>query len=369
MMCTLLGKIKARAGVYRNYALLKRRVKANQWAADAPSVLFRLTDIRQEPYYFPVVFALHEAGYNVFIADHPKFIGNASGPGRFIYELSRVTICTRPAVPVDLLVTDSRKVFAAPGTCGKKVLLLPQTPGTGEGNKPRLPYPMHPNAYHFRYFEKLAGLRGGARKCRILFSGNTDAAAYSNPVIGRVHGKLNRIEVVGALLRHLDGPCLRVIRTKEDLAGQPEAYFPGARLYLWQWSPAASRGLEIRVPNDQWHDFLATGDFFLCCPGIVIPQSHNAIEAMAVGTIPILQYAEYFHPALAHGINCIAFSGEADLVEKIREVVRMDAGAVARMRRNVIAYYEKYLHHAAVAAMLAGVPEGGTQVYYYNEVV
>lgn len=369
MLRTLLGKIRARVGVYRNYMLLKRRAKANHWAFSTPSVLFRLTDIRQEPYYFPVVFALHEAGYNVFIDDHIMFIGNASGPGRFIYELSRVTICTKPAVPVDLLVTDCRKSFATPGPCRKKVLLLPRTSGAGKGNKPQLPYPMHPNAYRFRYFDKLAGLRGQERKCRVLFSGNTDEAAYSNPVIGRVHGKLNRVEVIGALLRHLDGACLRVVKTKEDLIGQTEAYFPGIRLYLWQWSPAASRGLDIRVPNEQWHDFLATGDFFLCCPGIVIPQSHNAIEAMAVGAIPILQYAEYFHPALAHGVNCIAFSGEADLVEKIWEVMRMDASAVARMRLNVIAYYEKYLHHATVAAMLAGVPEGGTEVYYYNEVV
>jgi hypothetical protein len=210
-------------------------------------------------------------------------------------------------------------------------------------------------------------LRKQERKCRILFSGNTDPVAYQNPLIRRRFNKLTRVEVINALLANLpSGACL-VVRKKEDEAIAGREYFNGAVLYLWQWSPTQSANLQIRVANHDWHAFLASGDFFLCLSGVVIPQSHNAIEAMSVGTIPILQYAEYFHPPLQHNLNCITFSGEADLLKGIAYILSLSQDKIRAMRKAVIAYYEQYLRHDTAANVIGNLPKGSHKAYFYNE--
>lgn len=50
----------------------------------------------------------------------------------------------------------------------------------------------------------------------------------------------------------------------------------------------------FRIPAQKWLDVVAKSDFFLCAPGVQIPLCHNAIESMAVGTIPITNYPDWF---------------------------------------------------------------------------
>jgi hypothetical protein len=92
-----------------------------------------------------------------------------------------------------------------------------------------------------------------------------------------------------------------------------------------------------------WLDTVSKSDFFLCFSGVELPMCHNAIEAMAVGTIPIISYADWFFPALEHKKNAIVFKDEKDLVEKVNEVFQMPQEQIAEMRRNVLKYYETHL--------------------------
>ena len=48
---------------------------------------------------------------------------------------------------------------------------------------------------------------------------------------------------------------------------------------------------------------------------------HNAIEAMAVGTVPVLEYASLFSPPLEHGVNCIDLSSFEDIDDAIKEIL------------------------------------------------
>jgi hypothetical protein len=56
-------------------------------------------------------------------------------------------------------------------------------------------------------------------------------------------------------------------------------------------------------------------NFFLACPGFIMPYSHNVVEAMSVGAIPVIQdtYAHMFFPTLKHNINAIIFTDLGDL--------------------------------------------------------
>src|SRR5205823_2507023 len=54
--------------------------------------------------------------------------------------------------------------------------------------------------------------------------------------------------------------------------------------------------------------FIGACDFFLAPPGCAMPLSHNLIEAMSLGAIPILNYGDYLDPPLRDGVDCLAFS-------------------------------------------------------------
>lgn len=90
-------------------------------------------------------------------------------------------------------------------------------------------------------------------------------------------------------------------------------------------------------------DVIARADFFLCPPGIVMPMSHNLIEAMAIGTIPITSYPEWLSPRLEHMKNCIVFDNEDDLIEKIHLALEMSEAQKAELRDNAVKYYEQNL--------------------------
>ena len=64
---------------------------------------------------------------------------------------------------------------------------------------------------------------------------------------------------------------------------------------------------------------------------------------MAVGSIPIINYPEWFDPHLEHLKNCIAFDDKTDLLVKLNDVLKMGAEQVARMRQRVIDYYDENL--------------------------
>lgn len=94
-----------------------------------------------------------------------------------------------------------------------------------------------------------------------------------------------------------------------------------------------------------------------------MPMCHNAIEAMAVGTIPLLEYPEYFHPPLQTGVNCIAFQGQSNLLEQVKRIKNMSREEVYQLRKAVISYYEKYLAPSAWVERLADDKEVDTLVF------
>jgi hypothetical protein len=82
---------------------------------------------------------------------------------------------------------------------------------------------------------------------------------------------------------------------------------------------------------------------FLAPPGFQMPQCHNIIEAMAVGCIPLTNYADWFSPPLTDGENCFRFHDRKDLQERIASILATDQAALNAMRRRVIDYYDRHL--------------------------
>lgn len=169
----------------------------------------------------------------------------------------------------------------------------------------------------------------------VFFFGNMDPKAYVRNEVQAVFGCFNRM--------HL----LQLVRS--EFADQ--VYEPH------KLGALDARGERHIVLVDRAHAHIDTRnllpilsryDFFLAPSGVVMPLCHNLVEALCAGCIPILQHPHLMEPPLRHGVDCLSFTTEQELVELLRNVPMMDAGTVLQMRRNALAYYQRYLTPEAV---------------------
>ena len=81
---------------------------------------------------------------------------------------------------------------------------------------------------------------------------------------------------------------------------------------------------------------------------------HNVIEAMSVGTIPLIEYGDRFAPSLRDGVNAICFRGLSGLKDALDRIDRLTTQQRAALRGNVIEYYEQHLRGDRFLAGLRG---------------
>jgi hypothetical protein len=202
--------------------------------------------------------------------------------------------------------------------------------GCQVGEPITVPFFMHPLIYFLKKNKKLESYRLSRRSVRVFFGGNMTKDIYNNQRL-KQQGHITRHEAITALL----ASCLdvKVVKDEKELT-----LTLGKDQYL-----NACRLLEGRTSALHWLKLIARSDFFLCFSGTDYPLCHNAIEAMAVGTIPIISYYDWFDPPLEHTKNAIVFSEADDLVEKVRDVLAMSFEEIKKMRNEVILYYGTYL--------------------------
>lgn len=217
------------------------------------------------------------------------------------------------------------------------------------------PYTMHPAQTEWATAERIRQLRCTPRMMRAFFAG--DSKGYVRRWVRYPEQKLPRQEVVRTLKERL-GDDLIAVADADEIAQHCAAG------YSWRFVLSDSG---TGIAPEQWLPTMALADFFLCPPGIVMPMCHNVIEAMAVGTIPLISYAEWFHPNLKHLHDCVVFGGPDDLVEKLRLVLAMPPADVARMRANVIDYYESHLRPQVVVQALESRPEAEVTLLLHTE--
>jgi hypothetical protein len=144
-------------------------------------------------------------------------------------------------------------------------------------------------------------------------------------------------------------------------------------LLRWLQQPAASHALclidsrKVWIPVDRWLEVLSAFDCFIATPGYCMPHAHNLMEAMAVGTVPILQYHRHLHPPLVPGRECLSFSGPDDLLHIVGQVLHMDDADIARLREGVLQYYSSHVDPCAVISRLFSLAaEGKANPVFFN---
>ncbi len=209
--------------------------------------------------------------------------------------------------------------------------------GSQRGHWYVMPYTMHPLSYASGQDESLCRFRVTSPSMRLFFAGNMDARTYVNP---RNHdlfsrfGILSRPSVIKAIAHGLGDDVLFV--TDGDQMERLLRADDARTCVLVDRATYAIR-------QDDWLAVLSRGDFFLCPPGVVQPLCHNAIEAMAVGTIPLVNYPEWFTPPLEDMKTCVVFTDEEELIQRAKYILALDRVQIEQMKRQIIDYYEDHL--------------------------
>ncbi|PTY36336.1 hypothetical protein BGP77_03245 [Saccharospirillum sp. MSK14-1] len=203
------------------------------------------------------------------------------------------------------------------------------------------PFPLFPGVYQRGQDLQLEELRRQPRLWDCFFGGQSAANKYDTDWVRTVYGRVTR-------KRYLE-------IAKETVQSHPAAIVePNSGEQLSHWEHQAVKGAVFirneccKIQVEQWLATLARARFFFACPGVRYPMSHNAVEALAVGTVPIIEYGDDFYPALEDGVNCLGFNGEEGLRQAIERALAMPIDEWETLSKNAIRYYEDYAKPEAV---------------------
>jgi hypothetical protein len=213
--------------------------------------------------------------------------------------------------------------------------------GIREKNSFHFPMTQHPLMYHAGWWNEEIPLI--KRKMSVFMAGNLDANVYTQTSLGGAFNICSRFTVYEFLK---NSQQLFEMERIQDLYEYLEGEYDQDIVLV--------NRLKFDVPMDKLRNLLSRFSFFLALPGMIMPFSHNIIEAMSCGCIPLIEekYASMFSPPLKHQTHVILFSGLEDLAEKISLIFHMDDGSVESMRRNVQEYYEEHLTPHKVIAKI-----------------
>jgi hypothetical protein len=185
--------------------------------------------------------------------------------------------------------------------------------------------------------------RENHRRARILYAGSCDHH-YAEQVCGLPGRRLSVERVRTGLFPLEQNPVTSGSRFR--------------RRFVYPGGPIDQVFVELGFNRQPWEWLYVLGlaDFFLCLPGREMPMCHNAVEAMAVGSIPILSYPDWFHPPLEDGKNCIVFCSDDELVPAIRRALAMSEREIRVLRESATKYYETWLTESASARRLLSGP-------------
>ena len=312
------------------------------------SMLFVLDDERlyrdrdgSGRYAYLIMNSFSESGYNIYFYKKVSLLRffQFGIRGRAIYSIKNLKFITRlpdnsedmnlafDSVREDILRRKWKKITYVN-------VLKPTFCKVGEVIS--IPYFLHASMYQYNVISSLEGCRENQRKMRIFFGGNTLRSGYDFQSIKNIYNQLNRHEALSAVLGAGD-KRIKVVENKERFYKLLNGDNYINEFYIYQTDKLPP------IVNKDWLNIVSKSDFFLCFSGTDLPMCHNAIESLAVGTIPIISYPDWFFPPLEHRKNAILYSGKEDLINKINEVFEMSSDEIEAMRKNAIMYYENNL--------------------------
>lgn len=316
---------------------------------DTPLVVFDFRDTRidgpQGRRFYCLFMYFIRAGFYPVLRENYLVLGNIKEKHKklCLQEHFSVLLYERDLPQGYLLVTD--KWFSGLAHKAKKIISVNYQPDyhTGDACFP-MPFPMFPPIYAMQQDLHLENYREQQRQWQIFFGGDAEPGKYNKKSIRKIYAKLSRAQLLECLKKSLATD--EIIELHSDAVRQSAEQEHHAGLVVMNTR-------QCKVPPERWLGILARSRFFLACPGVRYPMSHNIIEAMAVGSIPITQYPEMFFPPLEAGKNCLTFNNETELQQAINNAMTMSEHAITTMAQAATDYYDNYLSPVASIQRLA----------------
>lgn len=198
-------------------------------------------------------------------------------------------------------------------------------------NEYYIPMTMHPLFYKTgKWREKIPQTK---RKNSVFMIGNFDPNAYSSIEFPLFHVN-SRIEILNTLKKE---SCFLNVNSTSELNHFLKSVSDRKCILIDR------RNFSIELEN--LRSTLGHFHFFMACPGVAIPHSHNLIEALSVGCIPIIQekYAQMLFPPLENMVNAIIFTDMQQLIKVINMAFEMNQFDLVNMQKNVLKYYNEFL--------------------------
>jgi len=335
------------AVLFVDYLIINIRHNRKKLPENKKTILFTLEDDRlfrdrdgSGRYAYMTLNIFNNGGYTVYLYKKMNFrnyryLGNY---GRLIYSIKNLKI-------INVLPENTEEIIYAFDTYVKEAIErkwkkkvyvnILKSPHYVLGNVTSIPYYFHPLMYKNKQNKIVHTFRSNTRKIKIFFGGNFTAKYYDNSDLKTYYNQMTRREGIRAALSL--GEHIEVFENADHFHKRIYGEDFINKCIILQ----TDHTFPIK-PRD-WLNIVSSSNFFLCLSGTDLPMCHNVIESMAVGTIPIIAYQDWFFPPLEHKKNAILYSGKEDLIVKIQEVLAMSVEEIKQLQQNTIEYYEKYL--------------------------
>jgi len=316
-----------------------RRAGALLWEVAASSVRYtyssdkkiyaEIEKIRRR-YVFQLLNVLSFTDYEVHVGVGPgtvdKYVGQREG-FRISDANNHRSVLTRPASRDEyIFLSDQKRELTRASGWKKKVYVDDDCFGE-DATSFSVPFGVHPAQVLAARDRELGRYRAQDSEATLLFAGACQPGEYATDEITDLFGKVPRNALYDMLRRILEEEDYTTTRDPERLLGADGKV--DAALFV------LSDGVDNRVAKEEWLRVLAAAEFFVAGPGVYMPMSHNAIEALAVGTIPIIEYPELFAPDLSAEGACVPFSGRKEFEEQVRSCLAMDRASRKELKRLV----------------------------------
>lgn len=285
------------------------------------AVVIQLKHPHFKRYLYLFIKFLYLEGYTIYIK--PNFITfyNLKTDQFCTYLFSEKIICVdKPPKNIKTIVLDetvlNANYFEAPKTAAAY----------------HVPMSQHPLMYKENWWN--APITDAKRKQSLFMAGNFDESTYSVIEKDNVFDTISRLGIYSFLAHKQLLYPIDSLQKLDDFYASAIDY----KIILLN-------RLQLNVPMDELRHWLAKFDFYFALPGVVMPFSHNIIEAMSVGCIPFIQqsYADMFSPPLIHHKQVLTFTDITDLEDKIKYLFALDSQKIQEMRNEVYTYYNNYL--------------------------
>lgn len=308
--------------------------------ANQPLVVFDFRDSRIDGpqgrrFYCLFIFFIR-AGFYPVLRENYFFLGNIQDKYKKLCLQEKFSVLHQAqSLPGNyVLVTD--KWHSSLARAATQIISLNyQADYSPESNCFPMPFPMFPPVYSHQQDLQLVSYRQQARQWKLFFGGDAEPDKYNKNSIRDLYAKLSRTQILDTLRNNLEhNNTYRELHNNADLDKALQENIRGL---------VVMNTRHCKVEPVNWLGTMANSHFFLACPGVRYPMSHNLIEALAVGSIPITQYPEMFFPALEDGKNCLVFTNAAELLEKIHQAMIMSDEQLGSMHYAAQRYYDTYL--------------------------